>query len=80
MKIFRDRFFFVCFRRKICYNRSMKRTKSSTKKKTNKEVKNVNNTFFEKTVRDDFGNKNTVILQWGDGKGEFLKQEIKNGN
>ena len=54
--------------------------KSSKKQKSSKEEKKVNKTFFQKTVRDDFGNKNTVILQWGDGKGEFLKQEIKNGN
>lgn len=64
----------------VCYNRNMKRTKTSTKNKTNKQVKKVNKTFFEKTIQDDFGNKNTVILKWGNGTGEFLKQEIKNGN
>lgn len=64
----------------VCYNINMKRIKSSKKNKTNKQVKSVDKTFFKKTIQDDFGNKNTVILKWGNGHGEFLKQEIKNGN
>ena len=40
--------------------------------------KKVDKIFLQKTIKDDFGNKNTVILKWGDGQGNFLKQEIKN--
>lgn len=65
----------------VCYNGDMKRLfKSSKKQRNSKEEKKVNKTFFQKTVKDEFGNKNTVILKWGDGKGEFLKQEIKSGD
>ena len=57
----------------------MRKFKSSSKSNSSRSSKKINkDIFLQKTLKDEFGNKNTVILKWGDGKGNFLKQEIKN--
>ena len=62
----------------VCYNKTMRRFKQTSKSSSRNTSKKVDKIFLQKTIKDDFGNKNTVILKWGDGQGNFLKQEIKN--